>query len=279
MSDSSDEFDDPALKEALRRAFAQSSDETAPPALRRRVEAILSAGAGADAVNRAGDDASRLHRPQRSWWRQQMKPRTAIAAAVALIAVGFMVVQIRSQFGLDQPTVPYVATSFPESLTTEMVQAHLSAAKAPEALKAIGKTPADVKASLSKAAGVTVAGSELGSGWQYRGARLLVIDGQKAAQLLFTKGQDSVSVFSMGAPSECEAGSGSYKQVVNGHPMAGIVSNGAVYCIVGSSPAGTMSPSDLEPLLSTVQSDVAEHGCAPAPSPITAALTRRLIRA
>jgi hypothetical protein len=260
MSDQFDQFDDPALKEAVRRAFPR---ESAPAALRQRVAAIMASGTAAaeDATDRGGTRAAdrTLRRPDRSWWSRQFTAKTAVAAAAALVAIGVMVIQIRSAFA-PPPAGGYAATSFPQSFALAMVRTHDNCAKLPDHHLVPGTDPAVLKASLSASEGIAVAAVDLGPGWQFKGAGLCTVDGSKAAHLLFTHGSETISVFSLPTPPSCARASGKYTETVEGHPIAGVVTNGAVYCVVGSGAAG-LTPHDLEPLLEKVRADVTPRGC------------------
>jgi len=265
MSDPQNQFEDPALKQAVRRAFA-GLDESAPAALRQRVQAILAAGTAAAATTGGSPPAHEepIRRPDRAWWARQFTPKSAIAAAIALLAIGFMFWQMRSELFSSSPQAHYAPrTTFPESFAIAMVVAHDNCAKSPEPNPVPGKDPASVKAPLTAAAGVAVAATDLGDGWQFQGAGICPVGGVKAAHLLFTRGKDTVSMISMPAPRSLAGFNGSYTQTVQDHPMSGVVSQGAVYCLIASTPDHTVSAHDLEVMLQRVKVSVAaQHGCA-----------------
>ena len=263
MSEPRDQFDDPALKQAVRRAFADEG-ETAPAALRQRVEALFAAGAVAAAAGSGRARAEPIRRSDRSWWGRQLTARNGIAAAIALLAVGFMFWQLRSQLGTSSPSshYNYATTKFPDSFAVAMVAAHENCAKLPDHHLVPGKDPASVKAQLTAAEGITVAATDLGDGWQFQGAGICNVGGVKAAHLLFTRGKDTLSMISMPAPRSLAGFSGTYTEVVQDHPMSGVVSQGGVYCLIASAPDHAVNSHDLELLLERVKVEIGQHGCA-----------------
>src|SRR5437870_1350887 len=100
-----DQFDDPALRSAIRRACMGPGG--APLALRRRVEALLAEGAGAAAVMRAP--------LRRGWptWTGGSPAKTLAAAAACFLAVGVAVVQIWATLGPQPAPVRISRVSFP----------------------------------------------------------------------------------------------------------------------------------------------------------------------
>jgi hypothetical protein len=260
MSEPLHEFEDPALKQAVRRAFA-GEGEAAPAALRQRVEAIFAAGAVAGTKLGPAQEEP-LRRPDRSWWARQLTPKNAVAAAIALLAIAFMFWELRSEFITTSPPSHYARTTFPDSFAVAMVAAHENCAKLPDHHLIPGKDPASVKAPLAAAAGMTVAATDLGDGWQFEGAGLCNVGGVKAAHLLFARGKDTISMISMPAPASLASFNGTYTEVVQDHPMSGVVSGGAVYCLIASAPDHAVTSHDLELLLERVKVQVGQHGCA-----------------
>src|SRR5438876_11302136 len=115
MSEPDSEFDDPALRGAVRRACAR---QTAPPELRRRVEALVGAATAAAAAVET--------RPARGWprWMGTAPLKLGAVAAACFIAVGVAAMQVWDTFG-PQPTPPIVQrVSFPVSVTAEMIRTH-----------------------------------------------------------------------------------------------------------------------------------------------------------
>src|SRR5687767_4947275 len=94
------EFDDPALRAALRRA---AGEETAPPELRSRIRTLLEQGGLAAAWSGAAPARSRTS--FREWWARWQSPIYAsIAAAVVVIGVGLLVLEYNGT--LERWTAP-----------------------------------------------------------------------------------------------------------------------------------------------------------------------------
>src|SRR2546426_505740 len=123
MSMPDDEFDDPTLRSAVRRAC--TGPGTAPPALRRRVEVLLVGSTGAAEVTT---------RPRRGWpvWMGASPARTLAAAAACFLAVGVAVVQIWATFGPQPGPTPVARVSFPVSAAVEMIRTHDNCARLPD---------------------------------------------------------------------------------------------------------------------------------------------------
>jgi hypothetical protein len=266
MSEEYDQLDDPTLKEAIRRAFPAA--ESAPPRLRQRVEAMLATGAVASIASAAGrnghDAGSGLRRPSRAWWAGESPKKTAVVAALVLIAVGFMVFQIWDEFGGGAARPVYAGTTtLTDSFAASLVRAHDNCAKLPDHHLVPGTDPAAMKKQLTQTEGVNVAAVDLAPAWQFKGAGICTVDGAtKAAHLLYARGRDMISVFSMPAVSGCgRGGMEAYQKIVQNHRIAGIFANGAVYCIVGSSPQMDLTQKDLDLLLERVQADVGGEAC------------------
>jgi hypothetical protein len=275
MSVTDNEFDDPALREAVRRACVR---ETAPPELRRRIEGMMTAGGLAAAaasphVSPAAPAAPSASKPAKtppSRWRISLGEspyKTLAAAAIAIIAVSIAAIQIRNSIGPSKSNVPPAAVTFPAAFAAELVRTHVNFAKYPDHQTIQGATPTTMTAELTKLAGVPVAATELGDGWLFKGASTTTVSGTKAAHLLFARGNDLLSLFSMPAPPSYNQGASyPYHATIDGHPMAGFVHNGAIYCLVGSSPSGDITQKSIDPLLAKVQNSVLADACETGPA-------------
>ncbi|HEY7117324.1 MAG TPA: hypothetical protein VH475_12095 [Tepidisphaeraceae bacterium] len=236
-------FDDPALKAALRRVLGQ---DAAPPALRDRIRAITvtTPGVGESPATVRHDAPIPLFR--RQWFR------TTAAAAVLLIGLGVLAFQILN------PNKPGKGYAFPNSLYKAMDNAHqarLSGSASPDAVTALASANA-----LASQLGRPVFAPDLSKdGWSFQGAAVRKVGGEQAAQLFFTKGKSSLSVFSLPASAVPQASDGStYAVTFSGTPIAGIVSGKGLYCIVGTSPDGSLQVDEVKRLLDAHQADIAK---------------------
>jgi len=102
-----------------------------------------------------------------------------------------------------------------------------------------------------------------GNGWQFKGAGLCKVGDAQAVHLLYARGDQLVSVFSLKGPSNCAHGtSAPYQQTIGGHPMSGFLFSGTVYGVVASSAAGgQISVTDIAPLAAQVETCVGASSC------------------
>jgi len=101
---------------------------------------------------------------------------------------------------------------------------------------------AAIASTLSARLGWPVLAAPLGGGWAFKGASICPVGSQDSAHLVFKRGNDDVSVFSLPVsiiPASNK--STSFDQTEAGHPIASFVSRGGLFCIVCSSPDGSMT--------------------------------------
>jgi len=262
MMDDSGEFDDPGFRAAVRKAMgSHTGSDTAPAGLRRRVTALFAAAAPpAPADDAAFSSPSR--RSTNSRWAELKSPRTMALAAGVLIAIGFAVLQVASFFELTGPSVPAYAArpvSFPASFAAALVATHDHCAKLSDHHFIAGSDPVALRDQLTRAEGVPVSAINPGDGWQFRGAGLCTVEHTRAAHLLFVRGGEAISIFSLPAPQSCSESA--YSQVVANHPLVGFTRHGALYCVVGSDAQGRLTLDKLEPVVSKVKSSVGLAAC------------------
>ena len=258
MREDSEQFDDPGLRAAVRRAVG---DESAPASLRARVSGLIAA--------QASDVADAPRAPQAAPRRRLVINsgvwRLTAAAACVLLALGYVAYQVRMQFFPPSPYQAYPdgATHpvIPASIVLDVLRRHDACAKLADHHLIPGDKPELLKETLTQSAGVTASAISLDAGWQFRGAGVCDVGASKAAHLLFVRGDDSVSIFSMPATAECGGGApGCYRDTVEKHPVAGFQRGSALYCIVGSDPNGEFTATELNTIVDKVQASVA-MGC------------------
>ena len=263
MMDDPGEFEDPALRAAVRKALG---NEAAPAGLRRRVAALMAAeGLAAPAGWGEAQQAPVGRAQPSSRWAELRNTRTLAIAAVTFIAVGFAVLQIVTFFdwpGSSSSPFAIQPASFPVSFATAIVSTHDHCAKLADHHFVPGDDPGALKDQLSKAEGIAVSAIHPGDGWQFKGAGLCTVEQTKAAHLLFVRGPESLSIFSLPAPSSCHESA--YSEVVSKHPVIGFTSEGVLYCVIGSATQGELTLTELEPVVSKVRASVgalAGDGC------------------
>jgi hypothetical protein len=240
-------FDDPALKAALRRAL---DSEPAPAGLRDRIHALAAEEADRPALSYtaptpepAPSAADTTDRPIPLFRRNPLY-RWA-AAAILIIGIGALALQI---WHANQPTNPgYVLQP---SLFKAMIATHEARATDTESSPDTAKTLAEAP-KLSQTINRPVLVADLTKdGWTFDGAAVRNVGKFPAVQLFFTKGNAAVSVLSLpasAAPAAVE--NSTYDTVFNGAPIAGFVKNGGLFCIVGTSPDGSLTIGDVKGLL------------------------------
>ena len=252
-------FDDPALKAALRRALDQ---ERAPADLRDRIRA-MAASAAAPAAETvpymraagAGDEAA-ADAPIPMFRRGPVFKFAA--AAVLVLGLGSMGYQI---YLANRPP-PYTAVAqyaVPPSLYKGMTQTH-------DERVAGSATPPDTTTDLAAAKGLSGAVKRpvfvaqlTSNGWKFEGGGVRDVGPHSAAQLFFTKGNASISVFSLPASAVPQAKDDvTYDTVFNGHPIAGFVHKGGLYCIVGSSTDDSLKLDEVKALLQSHRGEIAQ---------------------
>jgi hypothetical protein len=140
----------------------------------------------------------------------------------------------------------------PQWFALEMVKTHdQCAALADHHLVADAATdanPAELGTLLEQRIGHHVPMLMLKDGWKFTGGGVCTVGSVPAAHLLFTRGNDAVSIFSISSnvlyPGSDSAGKRNYAQTEQGHQIAGFISGGAVHCVVTSSTTNDLSLRD-----------------------------------
>jgi len=251
-------FDDPALKAALRRALDQ---ERAPGDLRERIRAMAASAAAPAAesvpyMRAAGATEEAADAPIPMFRRGPVFKFAA--AAVLVLGLGSLGYQV--YLANRPPNYSAVAPyAVPPSLYKGMTQTH-------DERVAGSATPADTTTDLTAAKGLSntvnrpVFLAQLTSnGWKFEGGGVRDVGQYSAAQLYFTKGKASISVFSLPAKAVPQAKDDvTYDTVFNGHPIAGFVHKGGLYCIVGSSTDDSLKLDEVKALLQAHRGEIAQ---------------------
>lgn len=231
-------FDDPPLKDAVKRACG---GERCPEGLRQSVLGLTGAGAGSDPV-------------EIEWWRRPMAWRVAAALVVALVGVAIWssMVPPEDRGGVPTPVAPPVALAPFVERHDACVKDHLTA----------GHKAADVPqddfqkmgSALCAKLKVPVLAADLRKdGWAFQGASLCDLKGERAAHLLFTRGKQELSVFTTAAAkgqSTCGGGEVNFcSERIRNHEVAAFVKSGGVHCMVGHCADGKLGGDEVRDLL------------------------------
>ncbi|HTL30196.1 MAG TPA: hypothetical protein VL282_13280 [Tepidisphaeraceae bacterium] len=229
------EFDDPALRQALKRAFGA---DMAPLPLVSRIQNALAA--------EIEPVASRPARPRPRIWS------LAAAACLCLFSLSLLASQLWATFAPPRELMAVQSLDIPTELAQAMVARHDVCADQPDHHFLPGVDKNDLTAirkSLSKALDQKVLVTTLPDGWVFRGASLCPVAGERSAHLLFTRGNQTLSLFSL--PNADYPVSNSdipYEGVQANHPIAGFTHGNGMYCLVGSSPDGKLTLDELKSL-------------------------------
>jgi hypothetical protein len=95
------------------------------------------------------------------------------------------------------------------------------------------------------------------SGWDFRGAAICPVGKTPAGHLVFAKGEEVISVYTLPASVAPTATNGShFEATTDGHPIAAFARDGGLFCLVGSGPAGTITLDQLTQMRDRMMSDV-----------------------
>ena len=231
------EFSDPGLRSAVCRAW---EGEHAPQRLRARVGRLL---ATAPSVDQPAVEHS-------AWERWQGRVYGLAAAAVFLLGIGLLVLYYQGVFDPAAPgrgayamrVILPTKAPMPITLAQSMVATHTSCGKLPTH-ELVSDLPTRsfraLSVKLTSDLGFPVMARGLGSDWTFKGAGECVIGRLQGAHLVFVRGEETISVFSL--PASCMMGvrpGAHFDGTVQGHQVAGFSRGGAIYAVVASSPTG-----------------------------------------
>lgn len=247
MQSDPNKFEEPMLKEALRRAYPP---EAAPPALRANVQAMLA---------RAGqtDDASAqpipLTRPvlhTRHRWHGRR-----LAAAAAIVGLGLGV----GMFALTQrdqgPNGNQVAIADSPVVVRNALLSHdqlydsmNAGADWRQGLTSVG----EVRDSLRSQAPIAMPMLDLSAaGWQLAGAKACEVGAGRAAQLFYTRGNQTLSVFVLPPGQSAESIERTCAQTKS-HITAVRNASGVTILLVGSCPDGSLTAREIDHLAAAI---------------------------
>lgn len=242
---SSNEFHDPVLKEAVRRCWGC---ECASKELRNRIGSLLN------------DDNKMVIGPGRRTRRLAWVIWPLAAAAVLVVSV-VILDRTKKQPPSLVPGSTQLATALPEDLESALIATHDGCSKV--ANHQGMPAPKDDDTAIASIMHDTLHRPVLmvhpnEAGWDFHGASFCPVGGTKSGHLVFGRGDERLSVFSLpksmlpGA-SEGSQFAGTYKE----HCIVGFVKDGALFCAVETGPAGSISLAHLQQLSQQMEPAVA----------------------
>ncbi len=235
-----EQFSDPSLRNALRRTLG---NERAPAALR-------------EAVARSMNDGWQLSEAEQPstgswsdrWERWHSVVYASIAACVMLFGIAFLVMSYLGYFD-RQPSYAgrSVTRDVSPALADAMVARHTACGKLHDHHLIAGDDIPMLKIKLEAQLGYPVAVVMPGNGWIFKGAGRCDVGETPAAHLLFERGTQEVSVFSLPAAAVRPVSTDTrfYQSECNGCPLASAVHGAAMYAAVGSSTDGSLTLYDV----------------------------------
>lgn len=223
------QFVDPTLQAAVRRAWA---GERASASLRDRVRLLM-----------VGAEESGTIQQAQSWWTGR-KQVYAIAASILLV-VGLLGYEYTVLFPNKLAVSTYaLGPQVPEQLAADLVAGQPT-------IVTLGRTQAQAQADfvamgkqLQEKLGQRVFAHSL-RGWTFREQSLVQVEGVTAAQLVFTRGNQIVSVLSMPAQGLNLGPYGIGEATQGDCHVAAFIHSSGLYAVVGSSPDGKLTMADV----------------------------------
>jgi hypothetical protein len=215
-------LNDPRLKAAVKRIW---SDDAAPPALRDRVQQILSESAS-----------------------PQTNPRWIGIAIAASLLLG---ASAATWLWTDNQPAILADEALPQTVAASMVLTHDRCCQARDhhLLRGIhGDDFAAIGRRLSGDLKISVLATPLTS-WQFAGAGPCPVWGHESAHLLYRDGPRTLSLFSIPAkdfamPTDQDR----YDATIGTHELAGFIRDGGLYCVVANSPNGQITAAQVQHL-------------------------------
>jgi hypothetical protein len=248
-------FDDPKLKTFVRKAWG---DERAPADLAERVrrmmaeesraQSVFPRAASAPATETAGGSDGVNARPMRITPEiaRRYRPRSPVfglAIAASLLLTFGSVVLVLYQNASQK--------ILPAGVAVAMVATHDECCRLPDHHLLPGVSPNDLGAiarHIETDLKFPVLAMDPGNGWQFAGAGECPVGPYKSAHLLFRRGGDTMSMFSLPAADFHVETASALTANSDGHLLAGFSEAGGLYCLVQAGPADTISPGQIEQL-------------------------------
>jgi len=236
-----EKFEDPALKQALRRVWREAS---APPELRARVTAAMSASAppASEGVASPGRETRSVH-----FWSRPLSPWAA-AAAVVLVLIGGGIWFYHAVFGparsgeihplhLSDRLVASMIASVDQTTTKGVYDSSLPG---PDDLPGLRKAMAEKVhhpvwiSDLRKA------------GWEYKGATSATVAGKEAGEVVFAKGDAMLSIVTLPDPEDAAEYVQDYDATKDNHRLSGFAAGRMLFCVVEYSPKGPVPEDEVK---------------------------------
>ena len=261
MDEVQEQFEDPALRSAIRRACAK---QPAPWGLREKVSAMMASAAApvASPESHVPDYA-----PRPSGWRlSRPSSKLVAAAAVAFLGLGIAGYQFYETFGdMFVTHAPPPPAKFEDSFATSIVRAHQNCAKLNDHHIVPGEDFDALRMQLSTSIGIKIFAAALGDGFAFKGAGMCKVGEVNAVHMFFTRGDEQVSIFSM-PMEQVSCHPATYAQTVGDQVLAGFTEGNGLYVVVESVASGKRAELEkAQMLMRTVQKHMCSSACSTQP--------------
>lgn len=241
------EFDEPRLKEALKRVYPP---EVAPPALRAGIQVMLTRAAASGVSDQPIPLTRSTDRPHH-WW--QSRRVTAAAAIVGLgLGVGLFVLTERDRMPSGNAVAMNESPVIVQNALVSHDQIFNSMASGGDNWRRSLAPVPQVREELRSHAPMSIPTVDLSSrGWQLAGAKACEVGSACAAQMFYTRGDQTLSVFVLPpgqSAVEIQRSCGQSKT----HITAARNASGATFLLVGRCTDGSLTNQEIEELAATI---------------------------
>jgi hypothetical protein len=219
-------FDDPQLKQAVRRVWGE---EQASPMLRQRITQLLAQEEAAPAR------MSLVSRISNWGWA---------IAAVVILGIGLSGWQF-----FPRPAVQG-GEALPNYIAEAMIKTHDGCCRSRNHYRLPGVGHNDFPAignTLAAALKIPVISIPIDH-WQFAGGACCGVHGHPTGHLIYRNGHETLSIFSVPASDFQMSEGENYVANVGTHHIAGFVQSGGLYCVVVNDPDGTMTDTQAREL-------------------------------
>ena len=248
-------FEDPGLKDAVRRAWCEGR---CPAAVRARVLASVAGGARGGEGSAPADVVTPPASRSPSFWQQPWL-RYGVAAA-AMMVIGFGIASRLDNSPRDSIGVGTEVTftsTVPAPVARGLLDSHERCSKYPSH-NAPGFSAGDfatMRRQLEKRLGFPVLAGDVeealgANGWRFTGAAVCKVVDHDAAHLVFVRRGQAISIFSL-PPGACRHVNTAHEceDANPDHPVAVFVWSDGVHCVVGSSDDRSLSVGEVRAVL------------------------------
>jgi hypothetical protein len=250
-----DQFNDAGLKNALRRSFGH---ERAPEALRLNVQQLF-VGTAVPVIEMKPTKSATL---RDAWERWNSVVYSGIAACVMIAGAAFLVMSYQGYFDRNprytrnEPVIGDV----PSNLAVALINRHNACSQLKDHHILKGDNLPALKVELERQMNFPVAIVALGDGWVFKGAGRCDVGNTPSAHVLFARGKQELSVFSMPADIvrnvSTHTGPTLFESQYRDDPIAGGTRGAVTYAVVGSSTDGSLTLGEVVTLRDQVMASI-----------------------